>query len=167
MNHNFCNFLQDTLTLDNRNLMPNPSYADARHIAPFLGYQCHVCLRVFTMPHALKRHMDSVHLKKATFSCDQCTKFYYRRDHLLQHKRQKHWAQWTTQWSVIIGSFILIVEYFKFTRTLFIYPFMSIYIMALCLLWNMYFEIGQDLLGQINSKIHAIYLMYIIFINVF
>lgn len=81
----FCNFLQDTRGNDVRPLFDQQAAVYQR----FSGFPCQLCPRTFTQAGALKRHMESVHLK-LTFTCDECSNVYTRRDTLTQHKKLKH-----------------------------------------------------------------------------
>ena len=56
-------------------------------------FQCNLCDRIYYKSHALKTHIDSVHLKKTNYDCKECEKsFYMKRDldnHINSHKGVK------------------------------------------------------------------------------
>ncbi|XP_060518056.1 zinc finger protein 234-like isoform X2 [Cylas formicarius] len=49
-------------------------------------YKCHVCLKDFSRPNHLKRHLTS-HSESKPYECDICKKSFNRRDHLTQHQK--------------------------------------------------------------------------------
>ena len=51
---------------------------------------CPECGDKFALRHYLARHFKSVHLKERPFPCDQCDKWFTRKDGLEVHKRRLH-----------------------------------------------------------------------------
>lgn len=61
------------------------------HMADHKGqFQCDLCHKVFQNRNRINTHMETVHLKKQTFCCTQCSKGFAIKQHLKDHIRDIH-----------------------------------------------------------------------------
>lgn len=74
-----------------------------RHIRVECGkapkYQCRICFSWFKYKHNLTAHA-LIHNMDAQFQCDLCTKKFYRRDKLIEHKKKWHNVFVNIEWNV-------------------------------------------------------------------
>ena len=63
-------------------------------------YICNLCNWSFSTQGSLKRHRESVHHQSAGFSCQVCSKRFYRKDHLGRHMKMHQTAACLTDATV-------------------------------------------------------------------